>query len=83
MMPSKNRVGQVIEMKTATLTLISLTFRLGFILTSLDDCITLTLRTVYPLRPSDLAYCLVAFSIINKINKVKHLRQGLALLQVF
>ena len=83
MMQGKNRVGQIIEMKTATLTLISLTFRLGFILTSLDDCITLTLGTVYTLRPSALAYCLVAFSIINEINKVKHLRQGLTLLQVF
>lgn len=83
MMPSKNRVGQIIKMKATTLTLISLTLRLGFILTSLDDFIALTLGTVYPLRPSDLAYCLIAFSILNQAGKVKHLRQELTLFQVF
>jgi len=33
MMPSKERVGQIIEMKAATLTLIPLALRLSFILT--------------------------------------------------
>ncbi len=83
MMSGKNRVGQIIEMEAATFALISLTLRLGFILTSLDDFIALTLGTVYPLWPSHLAYCLIAFSILNQAGKVKHLRQESTLLQVF
>ncbi len=44
--------------------------RLSFILTPLNDFMTLTLGTTYALRPSYLAYYLVAFSIINEISKV-------------
>lgn len=49
-MPGKNRVSQIIEMKAATLILISLTMKLGFILTPLNHFLIDTLGAAYPLR---------------------------------
>ena len=83
MMPGKNRVGQIIDRESYNPYTDIFDAPVGFHLTSLDDFIALTLGTVYPLRPSDLAYCLIAFSILNQAGKVKHLRQELTLFQVF
>jgi len=82
MMPAKNCVGQIIEMKAATLTLISLTMRLGFILTPLNHFLTVTLGAAYPLSPSHLTHSLVAFSIVNQVRKVQHFRSELTLFQL-
>lgn len=81
-MSSKNRVSQIVKVKAATLALISLPMGLGFILTLLIHFMAVTFGTAYPLRPSALAYGLVAFGIIDQVSKVKHLRLGLTLLQL-
>ena len=82
MMPRKNRVRQIIKVKTATVALIPLTMGLGFILAPPDYLMAGTLGTACPFRPSHLAYGLVAFGIVYKAGKVEHLRLRVTFLQV-
>jgi hypothetical protein len=68
MMPCKNRIGKVIKVSAAVLTLISLTMRLSLILATLDDRWTITFGTANSRLLSHLAYRLVAFGIVNEMS---------------
>lgn len=74
MRPRKNRVGQIIKVKTAALALISLTMQLSFIFAPLNHLMAVTPGAVYTKSPSHLAHGLVTFGIINEVSKVNHLR---------
>jgi len=70
MMPSKDRVSQVIKAFITIMTRIALTGRFGVIKATLDDMLRLTRGTPDAIGPSQLTNALITLHVIDEIFEV-------------
>jgi hypothetical protein len=75
-MSSQDGAGQVIEPRSAVLTLVPLSVPLGLIMTMADHGGTGTGRAANAFRPSTVPDQLIAFGIIDQSSQIDHLRRS-------
>jgi len=66
MVSGKNRIGQVLKVSTATLTLVPLSRTLSVILVPLDDGWTVTLGAADTRLPAPLTHGFIAVGVVHQ-----------------